>query len=61
LVKKSRANGGSIEIKIYQGATHSFDSPSRKWQRVDANSAATDDAVERALRFFARYLETATR
>ena len=41
---------------ILFGATHSFDSPSRKRQRVDANSTATEDAVERSLRFFARYL-----
>ena len=56
LVDKSRENGGNVQIKLYPGATHSFDSPSRKRQRVDANSAATEDAVERSLRFFARYL-----
>src|SRR5262245_24859009 len=56
LVQKSRANGGNIEIKIYPGATHSFDSPGRKRQRIDANAAATEDAVERSLRFFARQL-----
>ena len=61
LIEKSRAAGGSVEIKIYPGATHSFDSPSRKRRRVDANSAATDDAVERSLRFFARYLGAAGR
>jgi carboxymethylenebutenolidase len=56
LVERSRESGGTVEIQVYPGATHSFDSPSRKRQRVDANSAATDDAVERSLRFFARYL-----
>ena len=56
LVERSRENGGNVEIQIYQGATHSFDSPSRKRQKVDANAAATDDAVERSLRFFARHL-----
>jgi dienelactone hydrolase len=58
LVEKSRENGGNIQIKIYAGATHSFDSPSRKRQRVDANATATDDAVDRSLQFFARYLRT---
>ena len=56
LVQKSRANGGSVEIKLYPGATHSFDSPTRTRQSVDANAAATDDAVERSLHFFARHL-----
>ena len=59
LIETSRAHGGEVEIKIYPGATHSFDSPSRKRQRVDANSIATDDAVERSLRFFARHLGAA--
>jgi carboxymethylenebutenolidase len=56
LVDRSRENGGNVEIRLYPGATHSFDSPSRKRQKVDANSAATEDAVERSLRFFARHL-----
>ena len=29
LVEKGRASGGDVDIKIYQGATHSFDSPGR--------------------------------
>jgi carboxymethylenebutenolidase len=57
LVERSRENGSKVEIKIYPGATHSFDSPTRKRQKVDANSEATEDAVERSLRFFARHLE----
>jgi|SRR5262245_26040586 len=56
LVEVSRENGGNVHIKIYDGATHSFDSPSRKRQKVDANSEATDDAVQRAMRFFARHV-----
>jgi carboxymethylenebutenolidase len=56
LVEKSQVNGGNVQIKIYQGATHSFDSPSRKRQKVDANADATKDAVEQSLRFFAQYL-----
>lgn len=61
LVEKSRAAGGNIEIKIYPGATHSFDSPTRARQKVDANSAATEDALERSIGFFARYLGATSR
>ncbi len=60
LVNRSRENGANIEITLYPGATHSFDSPSRKRQKVDANSTATADAVERSLRFFAQHLGVAT-
>ena len=56
LVEKSRALGGDITIRVYDGATHSFDDPGRKRQRLAANAAAIEDAVERALRFFSREL-----
>ena len=56
LVEDAQANGGNVEIKLYQGAQHSFDSPSRKRQAVDANARATNDAVPRALRFFAKHV-----
>ncbi len=56
LAEQSRAAGGTIEIKIYRGATHSFDAPTRKRQGNDANAMATEDAVVRALQFFARYV-----
>lgn len=52
LVEGSRAQGGDITITLYPGATHGFDDPSRKRQRVMANAAATEDAVGRALQFF---------
>lgn len=56
LAGRSREAGGNIEIKIYPGATHSFDAPTRKRQSNDANAMATEDAVPRALQFFARYV-----
>jgi dienelactone hydrolase len=56
LVEKSRAAGGLVEIKLYPGATHNFDSPGRSVQKQDANAIATDDAVGRSLQFFAQYL-----
>ncbi len=52
LVEDSRASGGDITIRLYDGATHSFDDPGRKRQSVDANADATEDAVERAVKFF---------
>jgi len=61
LVARSREAGGNVDIKVYPGATHSFDSPARKRQSIEANSIATDDAIERALRFFARYVAPANR
>ena len=61
LVDKSRENGGNVQIKIYEGATHSFNSPSRKRQNVDANSEATEDAMKRSLRFFERHLGSGKR
>jgi carboxymethylenebutenolidase len=61
LVEKSRAAGGHISIRLYDGATHGFDDPGRKRQRVAANAAAAEDATVRAERFFARYLKPIAR
>lgn len=57
LVERSRAGGGAIEIRFYPGASHSFDDPGSKRQSVDANAAATEDAVQRSLQFFTEQLE----
>lgn len=56
LAERSRDAGSNIEIKLYPGATHSFDAPTRKRQSNDANAIATEDAVPRALQFFSRYV-----
>lgn len=56
LVEASRASGGDIEIKLYPGASHGFDDPSAKRQKVEANAAATDDSIARAVRFFRQRL-----
>jgi dienelactone hydrolase len=53
LVEKSKAEGGDIDIYFYPGASHSFDDPGRKRQSNEANAAATEDAVQRSLQFFA--------
>jgi dienelactone hydrolase len=52
----SRRLGGAIELRLYDGATHGFDDPGARRQRVDANAAATEDAVARAVQFFAARL-----
>jgi carboxymethylenebutenolidase len=59
LVERSRAEGGTIEIRFYRGATHSFDSPGARRQSIEANAAATEDAVRRSLEFFAEHLHGA--
>jgi carboxymethylenebutenolidase len=53
LVERSRAESGTIEIRFYPGASHSFDDPGAKRQSIEANAVATEDAVNRSLRFFA--------
>jgi dienelactone hydrolase len=56
LVERSKTDGGAIGIRLYRGATHGFDDPGSKRQRIDENAAATEDAVQRSLQFFAKYL-----
>ncbi len=56
LVQRSRAAGGSIDIKLFPGAAHNFDSPAETVQRRDANAIATEEAVALSLRFFAEQL-----
>jgi carboxymethylenebutenolidase len=57
LVERSLAHGGDVAFYLYSGATHSFDSPSRKRQMMGANREASEDAVARSLDFFQRHLK----
>jgi dienelactone hydrolase len=57
LVEKSKAEGGAIEIRFYPGATHGFDDPGSKRQSIEANAVATEDAVQRSLKFFTDQLQ----
>ena len=57
LVEKSKAGGGTIEIRFYPGASHGFDDPGSKRQSNEANAVATEDAVQRSLQFFADLLQ----
>jgi carboxymethylenebutenolidase len=47
---------GDIESKFYKGATHDFDDPGRRRQRVAENAKARDDVIRRATKFFGRQL-----
>ena len=57
LVEKSKAGGGTIEIRFYPGASHGFDDPGSRRQSNEANAVATEDAVRRSLQFFAEQLQ----
>ena len=56
LVDKSRSHNGDIQIVFYPGATHGFDDPAEKRRSVQANDLATEDAIQRAVAFFAKLL-----
>jgi carboxymethylenebutenolidase len=56
LVARSRARGGDIALTLYPGATHDFDDPGRKRQRLAANARAKADATAAAQAFLAREL-----
>jgi carboxymethylenebutenolidase len=47
---------GDIQSKFYRGATHDFDDPGRRRQRVAANARARDDVIRRATEFFGKQL-----
>jgi len=57
LVDGSASAGGAIRMDIFPGATHGFDDPGLKRQRLAANRHATEAALERARRFFAGLFE----
>jgi dienelactone hydrolase len=50
---------GDIKAKFYKGATHDFDDPGRRRQRIGANVEARDDVIRRATEFFAVQLSGA--
>src|SRR5262249_40197094 len=54
LVDRSRQMGGDISLKLYPGASHSFDDPGR--QKDPANKAATQDAYANSEALFERIL-----
>ena len=57
LAQRVRTAGGPLELITYPGAEHSFDDPSARKQRHQANASATQDAVQRAEKFFGAQLK----
>jgi carboxymethylenebutenolidase len=55
LVRTARANGSQIDFVLYEGATHSYDTPTSSRQRLPANAAASEDTKRRAELFFGQY------
>ena len=53
----ARANGSDLDLVLYEGATHSYDTPIPSRQGVAANVAALEDTKRRAEAFFRRYRE----
>jgi dienelactone hydrolase len=47
-VERSQKLGGSVEMIVFEGATHAFDDPGKNRQGVPANAAATEDVRKRA-------------
>ena len=57
LAKAAKENGSNLEIVLYEGATHSYDTPIPSRQGVAANAAASEDTKRRAEAFFRLYRE----
>jgi dienelactone hydrolase len=57
LAEAARANGSNLEIVLYEGAEHSYDTPIPSRQGVAANVAASEDTKRRAEEFVRRYRE----
>jgi carboxymethylenebutenolidase len=53
---KATALGSDVMLTIYPDATHDFDDPGKKFQRLAANREAADDTRARAVAFFAAEL-----
>ena len=56
LVAKSRARSGDLEIRIFAGATHSFDDPGARRRGRAANAIAWEAAEAASIAFLARVL-----
>jgi carboxymethylenebutenolidase len=56
LVRDNRRAGNEIALTLYPKATHDFDDPGQRHQRVAANAAAFADATAKAQAFMAQHL-----
>ena len=57
LIEASQASKGALDIRLFDGATHSFDSPTRSRQSLPPNANAREEAISAALAFFTTHLE----
>lgn len=57
LVERSKARGGDIDLRMFEGATHSYDTPTRSRQSVPANAAAQAATEADVLAFLAARLK----
>jgi carboxymethylenebutenolidase len=49
VAERSRDAGSKVDVTLYPGATHDFDDPGRRRQSVEANQAAKQDAMAKAI------------
>jgi carboxymethylenebutenolidase len=54
--KRAHADGNSLKVVVYPGASHNFDDPSKTKQSKPANRQATEETLRRAEAFFAAQL-----
>jgi len=57
LARAAKANGSNLEIVLYEGAEHSYDTPIPSRQHVAANAVASEDTKRRVEAFFRLHRE----
>ncbi|WP_423601836.1 dienelactone hydrolase family protein [Sphingomonas sp. MS122] len=57
LVERSKAAGNDIDLRMFEGATHGYDTPTRSRQSVEANAAAKAATEADVLAFLAARLK----
>lgn len=57
LVERSKAAGNDIDLRMFEGATHSYDTPTKSRQSVEANAAAKAATEADVLAFLASKLK----
>ena len=57
LVERSKAAGNDIDLRMFEGATHSYDTPTRSRQSVEANATAKAATEADILAFLAAKLK----
>lgn len=58
LVERSKAAGNDIELRMFEGATHSYDTPTKSRQSIEANAAARAATEADVLAFLASKLKS---